>query len=260
MQSTIYWFSGTGNSLYAAKKLAETLGDTELVSMADSDAASQSVGGAVGFVFPSYFGDLPRIVRAYVENLSIAPGTDVFAVVTMGALGEGSIKSLAELLRGRGLTLRYGVGIRMPANYIIKYNPAMFGARSDNRLDRKLRRADKKLQKLADDIASGTRRVKTSSITSKAMYTDVPSLDSGFSVSAKCTGCGLCERVCPVKNIAPVDGKPTWQHRCEHCVACISWCPVSAIEFGGVTQKRTRYRNPRVRYSELARPDPTKLS
>jgi flavodoxin len=34
MKTTIYWFSGTGNSLKIAKDLAEKLEDTELIPMA----------------------------------------------------------------------------------------------------------------------------------------------------------------------------------------------------------------------------------
>jgi ferredoxin len=253
MNSIIYWFSGTGNSLYAAKGLSEMLGDTQLVSIS-SGVSPEPVGGTgckIGFVFPSYYGDLPRVVRSFAEKLTILPDTDIFTVVTMGAFGLGSVKAMAETLSAKGLNLRYGVGLRMPANYIISYDPALFGAKSDKRIQRRLNKKDKILKKISVEITSGISVIKQNSIMAKTLYTDIAELDKAFIVSDTCTSCGLCEKVCPVRNIKFENGKPVWLHHCEHCVACISWCPLSAIEYGDKTLKRTRYRNPRIKVSEL---------
>lgn len=253
MSNTIYWFSGTGNSLYVAKALADAMGSTRLVPIAHNISA-EATGGAgnkVGFVFPSYYGDLPRIVRTFVEKLNILPKTDLFTIVTMGAFGQGSIKAMAELLTTKGLSLRYGVGVRINGNYILNYNPAIFGAKSDTRIQSKLNKADTQIEQIAKDIENGKQHIKKNSISAKTLYKNISSLDSGFTVSEKCTGCGLCERICPVDNINLTNGKPIWQHHCEHCVACISWCPVYAINNGSVTEKRTRYRNPRIKVTEL---------
>ena len=53
MRTTIYWFSGTGNSLFAAKLLAEQLGDADLASMAGA-APLGAVGGGIP-LFPTGF-------------------------------------------------------------------------------------------------------------------------------------------------------------------------------------------------------------
>ena len=253
MKNTIYWFSGTGNSLYVAKKLAEAIKDSELVPISGGIPA-EAVGGEnskIGFVFPSYYGELPRIVRGFAEKLDILPGTDIFTIVTMGAFGQGSVKAMDELLVKRGLSLRYGVGVRINGNYILNYDPAIFGAKSDSRINSKLNKADRRIQRIAEDISSGKRQIKTNPITAKTLYKDIASLDSGFKTDERCTGCGLCEKVCPVGNIKLADGKPVWQHHCEHCVACISWCTMSAINYRDATEKRMRYRNPRIKVDEL---------
>ena len=253
MKNTIYWFSGTGNSLYAAKKLAEAMGDIKLVPMTNGIPA-ESVGGEgckIGFVFPSYYGDLPRIVRGFAEKLNILAETDVFVVVTMGAFGQGSVKAMEKLLTAKGLPLRYGVGVRINGNYILRYDPAMFGAKSDKHIQSKLNKADKRIMEIAEDVKNGKQKVKTNALTTKTLYQNIVSLDSGFTANEKCTGCGLCERICPVNNIKLADGKPTWQHHCEHCVACISWCPTTAINNGPATVKRTRYCNPRIQVAEM---------
>ena len=53
--------------------------------------------------------------------------------------------------------------------------------------------------------------------------------DKDFYASDKCIGCGKCEKLCPLNNIKMVDKKPTWNHNCTHCMACIGNCPVEAI-------------------------------
>ena len=253
MNNTIYWFSGTGNSLYVAKALAKAMSGTELASMAGSVSA-EAVGGEgckVGFVFPSYYGNLPRRVRAFAQALKVLPGTDLFAVITMGAFGQGSVQAMESLLAERGLALRYGVGVRINGNYILKYDPALFGAKSAGNIETKLDKADRQILQIAAEIESGRRQLQKGFITAKTLYENISSLDSEFTVSETCTSCGLCEKICPVRNIQLANGKLTWLHHCEHCVACISWCPAAAINCGRATKRRTRYHNPRIQAAEL---------
>jgi ferredoxin len=43
----------------------------------------------------------------------------------------------------------------------------------------------------------------------------------GFVTDGKCNGCGICQRICPVDNIAMIDNKPAWLDHCEGCFACL---------------------------------------
>ena len=82
--SRIFWFSGTGNSLYAAKRLSAKPGICLLLRWWTARLPVQSAARVrVGFVFHLY-GNLPRAVRAFVNKIDIRPGTYLFAIVTMG--------------------------------------------------------------------------------------------------------------------------------------------------------------------------------
>ena len=68
----IFYFSGTGNSLYAAQKLHEAE-KGELIDMAGALNEKRfeyelSEGEKVGIVFPVYFYGLPTIVAEFMDN------------------------------------------------------------------------------------------------------------------------------------------------------------------------------------------------
>jgi NAD-dependent dihydropyrimidine dehydrogenase PreA subunit len=87
--------------------------------------------------------------------------------------------------------------------------------------------------------------------------TDLPFLESiklmdhGFRADENCTGCGTCEKVCPVGDIKMEGGRPVWLHKCTQCFACLQWCPKEAIQFGKGTSGRKRYHHPDVKLSDM---------
>ena len=76
-----------------------------------------------------------------------------------------------------------------------------------------------------------------------------------FEVKDLCIGCGLCAKVCQFNNIKMIDEKTVWNDSCEHCSACIHWCPKSVIEYGKATIGKRRYTNPTIRAVDVFRLD-----
>ncbi|MCA0386417.1 MAG: 4Fe-4S binding protein [Firmicutes bacterium] len=54
----------------------------------------------------------------------------------------------------------------------------------------------------------------------------------GFDAEA-CTNCGLCIRICPMKNLSEDEKTPKAAGHCALCLRCYNYCPVQAITYMG---------------------------
>lgn len=87
MSTTLYHFSGSGNSLHAARELQQRLPDADLVTMVRllGTDAIRPRGETVGFVFPIHGMTLPIPVRRFISRLDPASTQYLFAVATRAA-------------------------------------------------------------------------------------------------------------------------------------------------------------------------------
>jgi len=76
-------------------------------------------------------------------------------------------------------------------------------------------------------------------------------MDKKFFADGRCDSCGICAKVCPVDNIKMLKGKPSWNHKCQQCMACLHWCPKEAIQYGKMTRGRRRYHHPLIKLNEI---------
>ncbi len=255
MGTTIYYFSATGNSLEIARTIAKELGDCAIDSIT-ALMPSEPVGGpseSIGFVFPVFYNGMPRLVKQFVEKLDILPETYCFALINSGGSRANTLGMLEDILQEKGVGLSYAEEVKMPGNYIVNYQ-----AFTPDNVQKLLEAAADKVDKAAKAIAIGQRQpVKRkaefwSKITNDIyLYKNIPEWDEKFVTTCKCTGCGLCTKVCPVDNIILDDQHPVWLHSCERCLACIQWCPSEAIEYGSKTIGRRRYRNPNIKVEDI---------
>ena len=85
MNIGIYYFSGTGNSLYVAKDIAAKTGGTlfPIASIMDCDVIKIDAE-VIGMVFPVYYNELPLIIKRFTEKLDNIEHKYIFAVCTFG--------------------------------------------------------------------------------------------------------------------------------------------------------------------------------
>ncbi len=103
MKTRIYWFSATGNSLAAAKQLADELGGAELQSVPDvPEQGAAREEARVGIVFPVYMFGLPLIVGRFCDRLQVRSDAYVFGVAACGGMPGAAMAQLRGRLTGRG--------------------------------------------------------------------------------------------------------------------------------------------------------------
>ncbi|MBO5283076.1 MAG: EFR1 family ferrodoxin [Lachnospiraceae bacterium] len=241
----VLYFSGTGNSRYVAKKIAEISGD-EIISINQrlkaQDYSPVSSEKPLVFVGPVYAGRLPRIMDDYIRKVSFTGTKHAYFIGTCAQTPWVTVEYVEKLCKEKGFTLLGFHSVVMPQGYI-----AGGGTQPKEVNDRILKEAEPKILELAETIRDQQTLPKEqpgkaimSKVLNPIMYAMMISA-KGFAATEKCTGCGKCEARCPLNNVKLADGKPTWGKNCTHCMACIAGCPAEAIEYGKKTQGKTRY-------------------
>ncbi len=261
METTIYYFTGTGNSLAVARRVAAGLGNTGLAGIPSFRDENRIVPQTprIGIVCPVHGFAVPGIVYEFIQRIDPSDVEYAFVVLTYAGAMGGALQSARRAFRKAGKELDFGAAVRMPSNDI-----ALSDVQSQATRRRILERAENKIELIIRSISSAKRHVPTGfplfrPLASLATATVGPllarhrhTLDRNFSTDEDCVGCGTCAQVCPAENITLVGGRPTWNHRCETCLACINYCPQHAIQYGKRTARRGRYHHPEVSALDLA--------
>ena len=256
MKTVIYWFSGTGNSLAVAKELAKQCGDSQLIPVSQALENPQPPAGRIGLVFPVYGWGPPALVARFIEKFNAWPDAYIFSVITYGGSPGGTLAVLRRMLQKRGLDLSAGWGVKMPENY-----PPLGGAPAPEKQQAINSAASEKVRQIATELQQSPRGQYEKSaavwrMLSRIVYPlfckNIPRADRSFRADEKCNGCGICAKVCPVKDIEMVDGKPKWLGRCEQCYACFHWCPQQAVQYGR-SSKQYRYHHPQAVLADFFR-------
>jgi len=255
MKTTIYCFSGTGNSLKVAKDIKAQIRDTEIIQICKNNIGiNDTTSDKIGIVFPVYASGIPLLVKEFIEKINIPKGVYVYTVVTFGAAAGASITQLENLLTDKGIKLSAAFKMKMPGNYQVIYQPY-----STKKQKKCFENEKEKIDTIVKSI-NNNEVVEVNGTFEKLMRTIGGMIyssfkpyekDENFWTDQKCNGCGICLKVCPANNIKMNEGKPEWQHKCEQCVACMQWCPQKSIQYKKVTVNRGRYHHPDVVAKEL---------
>ena len=233
---TIFYFTGTGNSLFAARTIANANNATLISIPQVINNTTTYTDDVIGFVYPQYANGLPKMVRRFiVENTLNADyffAVDLYSFIHINALGE-----IASLL-----PLNYGAYLKTPMNFIL-----LCGApRNPGNM---LKRAENNLSKIISDIENrANKRIKPNKTIGNATKHFG---ESNFKISADCTKCGVCVKVCPAGNVE-LNEKIIFGNNCETCFACVNLCPAHAIYSKESMLKRRQYRNPIISVDEIA--------
>lgn len=244
----ILYFSGTGNSKYVAWRIVDALGD-EIVNLNErikaGDTSPVETGERLIIVTPTYAWRIPRIVRDWLRKTELRGAKRAWFVMTCGSEIGNAARYNRVLCEEKGLADFGTAQVVMPENYI-----AMFSAPQADEARQIVARAEPSIDRAIASIQAGQPFAPTrSNLYDRFMSGAVNPIfypcfvkAGAFTVSDVCIGCGQCEKRCPMNNVTLQNGKPKWGKRCTHCMACICYCPKTAIEYGKKSVGQPRYR------------------
>ena len=246
----ILYFSGTGNSLYIAKKIASALNDN-LVSIAEL-MCKQHVrlqlkkNEAIGFVYPVMAFAPPDIVTEFIKKVKFDGLEEnyIYSVFNCAGLPEYTSRIIKETAAKKGLTIRGFYDVLMPGNYITqkKHLPPEkvkeYLDHCDERIDHitlgiNARLCNYKKEKHSFLLSYGLHKLALLEKTEKFIFGD------------NCVCCGKCVDICPMEAIKIPKGKPVRDvNKCRFCLGCLNICPTRALQIGNKTQASPQYINP----------------
>ena len=257
-ENMIFYFSGTGNSLWAAKELAKHYNEKlisiseELMLPNNKFSYSVSQNEQIFFVFPIHSWGTDVLTFRFLRKLKLInyQKQPVFMVCTCGDNCGYAAKTVKKALKRKSIVLTNSYSIQMPNNYVLMEG---FSTDSKEIEAQKLANAPKRLQQIIDDIPDGKRKdlyeqgkfpfLKTYLV--YPIFRKYGAKRNLFYTKNTCVSCGLCVDICPTKTIFWQDNSPKWKKgSCIHCTACINRCPERAIEYGEISGAKGRYCHP----------------
>ncbi len=243
----IFYFTSTGNCLDVAKNF-----DAELYSIPQvlKNKNLNFEDDKIGIIFPTYAISTPSIVVEFLEKVTLK-SPYIFVIATNGGASFGVLNQFIGIAKKQNINISYANNITMADNYIpfFDMNESIKKTPSST--------INENIKKLVDDVNSNKTTLDTknpllgfsSTLGYKALKLAKNSHYKMFNVEPHCTLCGVCQNVCPTKNISVAE-KVNYNTNCISCLACTHACPSNAIRVKKEKSK-ARYRNKNVSLNEI---------
>lgn len=270
MNTEIYYFSGTGNSLFLAKEVQKRIPDSEILPIACLLNKDKIISGAkiIGFVFPVHALTIPLALMKFLRKFNCSGAEYIFAIADRHGTVFYGFKKIDRLLKKHGKSLDAQFVIDMCNN---ESRHPDYQVPSEEEIEACERAALKKLDTAAEIILKRGRHeynikdypIPTASNPISAFIIEKLVLAlmgiaehtrgvNYFYHDERCTGCGICEKVCLSGKLSIDSGKPIWKKEvsCYMCFACLNFCPVKAVQIRDIpgvksyTKENGRYPHP----------------
>ncbi|MBD5516321.1 MAG: 4Fe-4S ferredoxin, partial [Lachnospiraceae bacterium] len=187
----IFYFTGTGNSLYVAKEL-----DEEIISIPQviKRERLEFAADSIGIVCPIYGHEMPGMVKEFIREASFDTGY-LFVVLTYGAHHGGAAEIADRFIQSVGKKADYITSIEMVDNFLPVFDM--------NEQMAKDKQVEKHLEQIKSDVQTKKKSIQKASLAEKTahkmylkMVKNAPeTIWADFKVTDECVGCGICTRV-----------------------------------------------------------------
>jgi len=248
----IFYFTGTGNSLYVAKRFGGKLYSIPKV-LKNNELSYEDE--KIGIIFPCYGLAAPEIVREFVEKVTLK-SPYIFAILTYGNMIANGVGWFTEYAKKNDITLHYANSLLMVDNYLPIFDI--------EKQKKKQKNIEENLSVLIKDVSESKEYVNKGSVLDSFLTCGIqritkliPDYNSPkkFSINDECNSCETCIKVCPRSNISinkeHVNSKPIYGDTCEFCLSCINLCPQKAIKLKSEKNPDSRFRNENVTIKEI---------
>lgn len=273
----IYFFSGTGNTLFLVKELKKRIPDAALIPIAalryDSVVVPQSK--KIGFCFPNHGGQIPAAMKLFIQKLKLKGDEYLFTLVSSGGTGCNAFETINRIVRKKSLCLSGEFLINVPS-----FNPKTDDVSTlptVQQIEDFKKAIPEKLNRISEAVKQNIRFIDLDAppyrlplIIEKFLAPFVlnilansPSfLKDYFYADSNCTGCGICEKACQTDRISIEGNQPKWDINtlCYCCHACLAFCPRGAIQVkpklkwaGSKTLENPRFKPPFATAGDIGR-------
>lgn len=245
---TIFYFTGTGNSLAAAKRFKG-----KLVSIPQVMKESKLVfkDEAIGIIFPLYCLNPPKMVREFLCKAKFHTKY-LFAVATYGNLAGASMQKLQNSVGEYGYRFDYMNTLLMVDNFLPNFEiNEEIALLPEKKTEECLKQIAADIYERRHYVPKATKRDTELSVMCEPLMAQQDKGENAreFSVNGNCIRCGICAKVCPADNITLAE-QIKFHDKCESCFACIHACPENAVHLKN-EKSNVRWRNPEVTLEEL---------
>ena len=252
----VFYFTGSGNSLYVAKHLSEK---PISIPQVLKNGPMEFEADEIGLVFPDYQGKAPNIVQEFAQKVKLKANY-MFSVITYGLDNCLVTELWAEYAKQYGWNFDYINVVLMQDVYLDMFD------QDQQRLLAAEKDEEGQIAKVVDDINTQRKWIYEISPESHARGEQIMNMVSRFPIYPAvsqsllridrdlCVGCGTCVDVCPKKCFSFGNMGITNIGDCARCYACANNCPQKAIKLAGrEANPNARYRHPKIGLQEIVR-------
>lgn len=246
----LFYFTGTGNSLYVARQFDENPISIPQVMKQEELNFEDEV---IGVVWPVYAGEPPHMVLEFLKKATFKTNY-FYMILTYGKDATDSPEYIEALSHEFGLKIDYIHTVYMVDNYLPSFDMLEQMA-MEKTTEADIKQALEDVRNRKKEIPQADQAAKDFHDKAAKIFAENPGLINGeqITVTEKCIGCGICTKVCPVGNFyIEVKKAKRKQKTCEFCLACAHNCPQMAITTC-VSDKNphARFRNEHVTLQDI---------